>query len=83
MSLSDLMSNLKEKVNELKTEALKFKNKNFLHAAMAGSALLALADGVILPDEKKKCLNLSEIMSLYLSLKPLKLLLPSVILSLN
>ncbi|NOQ17502.1 MAG: Tellurite resistance TerB [Methyloprofundus sp.] len=57
MSLSDLMSNLKEKVNELKTEALKFKNKNFLHAAMAGSALLALADGVISPDEKKKMLK--------------------------
>ncbi len=57
MSLSDLMSNLKEKVNELKTEALKFKNKNFLNAAMAGSALLALADGEISPDEKKKMLK--------------------------
>ncbi len=57
MSLSDLMSNLKDKVGELKTEALKFKNKNFLNAAMAGSALLALADGEITPDEKKKMLK--------------------------
>ena len=57
MSLSDLMSNLKDKVGELKAEALKFKNKNFLNAAMAGSALLALADGEITPDEKKKMLK--------------------------
>jgi tellurite resistance protein TerB len=57
MSLSDLMNNLKEKANELKSEALKFKNKNFLNAAMSGSALLALADGEITPDEKKKMLK--------------------------
>ncbi len=57
MSLSSLMSSLKDKANELKTEALKFKNKNFLNAAMAGSALLALADGEISPDEKKKMLK--------------------------
>jgi hypothetical protein len=31
MSLRDLMDGLKEKANELKTEALKFKNKDFLH----------------------------------------------------
>ena len=55
MSLSDLMSNLKDKVGELKSEALKFKNKNFLNAAMAGSALLALADGEITPDDYDKC----------------------------
>ncbi len=60
MSFSDLMNNLKEKANELKTEALKFKNKDFLNAAMAGSALLALADGDISPDEKKKMLKFIE-----------------------
>lgn len=60
MGLQDLMTGLKEKVSELKTEALKFKNKNFLHAAMAGSALLALADGDISPEEKRKMVKFIE-----------------------
>lgn len=60
MSLQDLMSNLKNKANELKTEALKFKNKGFLQAAMAGSALLALADGEISPEEKRKMIKFIE-----------------------
>ncbi len=60
MSLKDLMDGLKEKANELKTEALKFKNKNFLQAAMAGSALLALADGEISPEEKRKMVKFIE-----------------------
>ena len=60
MSLRDLMDGLKEKANELKTEALKFKNKDFLQAAMAGSALLALADGEISPEEKRKMVKFIE-----------------------
>lgn len=60
MGLQDLMANLKEKANELKTEALKFKNKNFLQAAMAGSALLALADGEISSEEKRKMITFIE-----------------------
>jgi len=60
MSLRDLMTGLKEKANELKTEALKFKNKDFLQAAMAGSALLALADGEISPEEKRKMVKFIE-----------------------
>lgn len=60
MSLQDLMAGLKEKANELKTEALKFKNKGFLQAAMAGSALLALADGDISPEEKRKMVKFIE-----------------------
>jgi tellurite resistance protein TerB len=60
MSLHDLMAGLKEKANELKTEALKFKNKGFLQAAMAGSALLALADGEISPEEKRKMVKFIE-----------------------
>jgi tellurite resistance protein TerB len=60
MSLQDLMAGLKEKANELKTEALKFKNKGFLQAAMAGSALLALADGEISPEEKRKMVKFIE-----------------------
>ena len=39
MSFDNFLSQLKTKANELKTEALKFKNKDFLNAAMAGSAL--------------------------------------------
>lgn len=60
MSLQSLMANLKEKASELKTEALKFKNKGFLQAAMAGSALLALADGDISPEEKRKMMKFIE-----------------------
>jgi len=60
MSLKDLMTSLKEKANDLKTEALKFKNKDFLQAAMAGSALLALADGEISPEEKRKMMKFIE-----------------------
>ena len=36
MSFDSFLSQLKNKANELKTEALKFKNKDFLNAAMAG-----------------------------------------------
>ncbi len=39
MSFDNFLSQLKTKANELKTEALKFKNKDFLNAAMAGSAI--------------------------------------------
>ena len=47
MSFDNFLNQLKTKANELKTEALKFKNKDFLNAAMAGSALVAMADGSI------------------------------------
>jgi len=60
MSFGNFMNNLKDKAAELKTEALKFKNKNFLNAAMAGSALLALADGDISSDEKQKMMKFIE-----------------------
>jgi len=51
MSFENFISQLKDKAIELKTEALKFKNKDFLNAAMAGSALIALADGT---DQRRK-----------------------------
>ncbi|MFT5805817.1 MAG: tellurite resistance protein TerB [Moritella dasanensis] len=60
MSFSNFLSGLKEKTNELKDEVLKFKNKNFLHAATAGSALIAMADGSIDSAEKQKMLKLIE-----------------------
>nr|WP_236994339.1 tellurite resistance TerB family protein [Methylomicrobium sp. RS1] len=54
------MSQLKNKASELKTEALKFKNKDFLNAAMAGSALIAMADGSISGEEKQKMIKFIE-----------------------
>ena len=35
MSFDSFLSKLKSKASELKTEALKYKNKDFLNAAMA------------------------------------------------
>jgi tellurite resistance protein TerB len=60
MSFESFLSQLKSKANELKTEALKFKNKEFLNAAMAGSALIAMADGSISSEEKQKMIKFIE-----------------------
>ena len=60
MSFDTFLSQLKTKANELKTEALKFKNKDFLNAAMAGSALIAMADGSISSAEKQKMIKFIE-----------------------
>ncbi|NOQ36575.1 MAG: Tellurite resistance TerB [Methylococcaceae bacterium] len=60
MSFSNFLNNVKDKMSELKTEALKFKNKEFLNAAMAGSALIALADGEISSSEKQKMVKFIE-----------------------
>jgi len=60
MSFENFLSQLKTKASELKTEALKFKNKDFLNAAMAGSALIAMADGSISSAEKQKMIKFIE-----------------------
>lgn len=60
MSFENFLSQLKSKASELKTEALKFKNKDFLNAAMAGSALIAMADGSISSEEKQKMIRFIE-----------------------
>jgi len=60
MSFDSFLSQLKSKANELKTEALKFKNKDFLNAAMAGSALIAMADGQVSSGEKLKMIKFIE-----------------------
>ena len=60
MSFDSFLSQLKTKANELKTEALKLKNKDFLNAAMAGSALIAMADGSISSEEKQKMIKFIE-----------------------
>ena len=60
MSFDSFLSGLKSKAAELKTEALKYKNKEFLNAAMAGAALIALADGSITSSEKQKMIRFIE-----------------------
>jgi tellurite resistance protein TerB len=60
VSFESFLSQLKNKASELKTEALKFKNKDFLNAAMAGSALIAMADGSISGEEKQKMIKFIE-----------------------
>lgn len=60
MSFENFINSIKSKASELKTEALKFKNKDFLNATMAGSALIAMADGVITPEEKQKMIKFIE-----------------------
>jgi tellurite resistance protein TerB len=60
MSFDNFLSRLKSKASELKTEALKYKNKDFLNAAMAGSALIAMADGSVSAEEKQKMIKFIE-----------------------
>ena len=60
MSFTNFLDKLKTKASELKTEALKYKNKDFMNAAMAGSALIAMADGSISSEEKQKMVKFIE-----------------------
>ena len=60
MSFDSFLSRLKTKAGELKTEALKYKNQDFLNASMAGSALIAMADGSISSEEKQKMIRFIE-----------------------
>lgn len=52
--LNSIVSRAKESFNSLKTEAKKYKSENFLNAAMAASAMIAVADGTISREEKQK-----------------------------
>lgn len=60
MSFNSFLDKLKTKASELKTEALKYKNKDFMNAAMSGSALIAMADGNISSEEKQKMVKFIE-----------------------
>jgi tellurite resistance protein TerB len=60
MSFDSFLSRLKSKASELKTDVLKYKNKDFLNAAMAGSALISMADGSIGAEEKQKMIRFIE-----------------------
>ncbi len=60
MSFQDFVSNLKQKASELKNEAMKFKNKDFLNAAISGSVLISMADGHVSSEEKQKMVRFIE-----------------------
>lgn len=60
MSFESFLENLKQTADELKTEALKYRNKNFMRACMSGSVLIAMADGTVSPEEKQKMLRFIE-----------------------
>ncbi len=66
--LSNFLKKTKEKLGELKNDALKYKSKNFLEAALGGSALIAMADGTIDASEKTKMMAFienHEVLSIY------------------
>lgn len=52
--LNSIVAKAKESFGTLKTEAKKYKSENFLNAAMAASAMIAVADGTISREEKQK-----------------------------
>lgn len=52
--LKNIFDQAKAKVSELKNDVLKYKSKDFLHAALGGSALVIMADGKIDAAEKSK-----------------------------
>jgi len=60
MSFQDFFNTLKQKADELKVEALKFKNRDFLNAAVGGSVLVSMADGSISSEEKQKMMRFIE-----------------------
>ena len=66
--LSNFLQQVRGKLGELKNEALKYKSKEFLEAALGGSALVALADGKIDAQEKSKMMKFienHEVLSIY------------------
>jgi tellurium resistance protein TerD len=60
MTVHTVVDQLKQKATDLKNEVLKFKNKDFLHAAIGGSVLIAMADGEVSSAEKQKMMRFIE-----------------------
>lgn len=60
MAFQDFLNNLKQKAGDLKNEVLKFKNKDFLNAAVSGSVLISMADGHVSSEEKQKMMRFIE-----------------------
>ena len=66
--LKGLYDQAKAKVSEFKTDVLKYKSKDFLHAALGGSALVIMADGNIDANEKSKMMRFiqsNDVLSVY------------------
>jgi tellurite resistance protein TerB len=66
--LSGMLDKIKEMGNGLKDDAVRFKNKGFMEACTAGCTIIANADGVVSPDEKRKMMGFmatSDVLSLY------------------
>lgn len=55
--LDKFMNWVKETSSSLETEVKKFKSKSFLEATVAGCAIVAAADGVVSPEEKRKMIG--------------------------
>jgi tellurite resistance protein TerB len=58
--LSNFLQQARSKLSEMKNEALKYKSKDFLNAALGGSALVIMADGKIDSNEKTKMMAFIE-----------------------
>ena len=58
--LSKFLQQARNKLSDLKNEALKYKSKDFLNAALGGSALVIMADGRIDSQEKIKMMAFIE-----------------------
>lgn len=58
--LSKFLQQARGKLSALKNEALKYKSKDFLNAALGGSAMVIMADGKIDPQEKVKMMAFIE-----------------------
>ncbi len=73
--LSNFIQQARSKLNDLKNEALKYKSKEFLNAALGGSAMIIMADGKIDPQEKVKMMGFiqnHEALSIYDTLEVVK-----------
>jgi len=58
--LSNFLQQARNKLSEMKNSALKYKSKDFLNAALGGSALVIMADGKIDSQEKIKMMAFIE-----------------------
>ncbi len=66
--LQGMFDKLKEMGSNLKDDAMRMRNKAFMNACTAGCAIIANADGVVSPEEKRKMMafmNSSDVLSLY------------------
>jgi tellurite resistance protein TerB len=66
--LAGMMEKLKGMGEGLRDEAKRTMNRKFMEACTAGCAIIANADGVVTPDEKRKMMGFmqtSDVLSLY------------------